>query len=74
MVPVKVNYKAFRVVWVIAHRGETQHPARPLPVAHGGIADGVRFVEFFSRQALIVKDGVLPLPAHEQGASIWLAG
>jgi hypothetical protein len=59
---------------VIAHRGKTPRPAGPLPAAHGGIADKTHFVEFFTRQELVAKDGVLPLPAHNQGASIWLMG
>jgi len=57
---------------VVAHRGAAPRPAAPLPVAHGGVPDGARFVEVFSGQALTVRDGALPLDAHPQGATIWL--
>jgi alpha-glucosidase len=59
-------------VLVIAHRGEQPRPAGPLPVAHGGIADGAHFVEFFTGQELVVTDGALPLPNYPQGATLWL--
>ncbi len=58
-------------VLIVAHRGETPRPAGPLPVAHGGIANGVRFVGFFTGREIIVKDGILPLPEHNQGATMW---
>jgi hypothetical protein len=58
-------------VLVVAHRGETSRPAGPLPVAHGGIADGTHFVEFFTRQKLVATNGVLPLPDQPQGATLW---
>lgn len=60
-------------ILVIAHRGERPYPAGPLPVAHGGIADGTRFVEFFSGQTCTVGDGTLALPALPQGATLWQA-
>ncbi len=56
---------------IIAHRAPTPRPARPLPVAHGGIANGTRFVEQFSGQEAIVQNGSLLLPALPQGATIW---
>ncbi len=58
-------------ILVIAHRSEKPRPERPLPVAHGGIPDGTRFVEFFSGQELFITQGALPLPAHLQGATLW---
>ncbi|MEJ2748081.1 MAG: alpha-amylase family glycosyl hydrolase, partial [Anaerolineae bacterium] len=60
-------------ILVIAHRGESPRPAHPLPVAHGGIADGTRFVELFSDVASTVANGALPLPELSQGAAIWQA-
>jgi hypothetical protein len=59
-------------ILVVAHRNETPRPAGPLPVAHGGIPDGACFVEHFSGQEAIVANGLLPLPAHPQGATLWL--
>ncbi len=58
---------------VVAHRAETPRLAGPLPVAHGSIPDGTRFVERFTGQERIVQDGVLPLPEQAQGASLWEA-
>ena len=58
---------------VVAHRGEQPRPAGPLLVAHGGIPDGTRFVEFFTGQELIVADGTLHLASHPQGATLWHA-
>ena len=56
---------------VIAHRGTTPRPATPLPVAHGGIADGSRFVERFSGQEAQVSGGALRVPELPQGATLW---
>ena len=56
---------------VVAHRGEQPRYAAPLTVAHGGIPDGARFVEFFTGQELVIAGGVLPLPDHPQGATLW---
>lgn len=61
---------AGRVI-VVAHRGETPRPAGSLTVAHGGIADGARFVEHFSQQEAVVVNGALPLPELPQGATLW---
>jgi alpha-glucosidase len=58
-------------VIVIAHRGSAPRPAEPLPVAHGGIPDGTRFVEHFSGVQVVVSGGMLPIPAQPQGASLW---
>jgi alpha-glucosidase len=60
-------------VLLVAHRGERPRPAGPLPVAHGGLADGVELVERFTGARAVVKDGALPLPAQPQGASAWVA-
>ena len=57
---------------VIAHRAAVPRPAGPLPVAQGGIAEGTRFVEFFSGQEATVQNGALPLPPLPQGATLWL--
>lgn len=59
-------------ILVIAQRAAAPRPAGPLPVAHGGIADGVRFVEHFSGQEVIVQDGALPLGELAQGATLWV--
>jgi alpha-glucosidase len=56
---------------VIAHRGAQPRPAEPLPVAHGGIEDGARFIEAFTGKHLHVESGCLPLDSHPQGASVW---
>ncbi len=58
-------------ILVIAQRGVALRPAGPLPVAHGGIPDGARFVEHFSGYEAVVSNGLLPLPELPQGASIW---
>ncbi len=59
-------------ILVVAHRDMNPRDESPLPVAQGGIANGCRFREFFSGQELVVTDGSLPLPAHPQGATIWI--
>ncbi|MCA9971341.1 MAG: hypothetical protein KC425_14045 [Anaerolineales bacterium] len=56
---------------VVAHRGARPRPAGPLPVAHGGTADGTPFVELFSGQRARVVGGALPLPEMAQGAGVW---
>jgi alpha-glucosidase len=58
-------------VIVVAHRGKTPRPARGLAVAHGGIPDGTRFVEFFSGRQAVVERGLLPIGEHPQGATLW---
>lgn len=47
-------------------------PAAALPVWHGGLPDGLRLHEHFSRQTVTVTDGCLPLPAQPIGATVWL--
>lgn len=56
---------------VVAHRGPQPRPAGPLPVAHGGIADGARFVEALTGKQSRVEGGCLLLDSHPQGATIW---
>lgn len=56
---------------VVAHRDAQPRPAGPLVVAHGGIADGTRFVERFSGVEALVQGGVLALPEQPQGATLW---
>jgi alpha-glucosidase len=63
---------AGRVI-VVAHRGERPRPAGSLPVAQGGLEDGVVLVERFSGARAVVVDGALPLPEQPQGASVWVA-
>ncbi len=58
-------------VLVVAQRSAQPRPAGPLPVAHGGVPDGARFVEYFTGQAAVVENGMLPLPELPQGASVW---
>ena len=55
---------------VIAHRAAAPRPAGALPVAHGGVADGTRFVDLTSGDTFTVRDGGLPLPPIAQGAVI----
>lgn len=57
-------------VIVIAHRAVEPRPAGPLPLAHGGIGDGLRFIDLASGDYLTVRDGALSLPRLEQGALI----
>ncbi|NDJ54211.1 MAG: maltodextrin glucosidase [Chloroflexi bacterium] len=57
---------------VLGHRAEVAREAGPLPVAHGGIADGTRFTEFLSGVEATVSEGGLTLAEHPQGASLWI--
>ncbi len=59
---------------VVAQRSPTPRPAGGIPLALAGVPDGVAFTEFFSGERRSVQDGMLMLPEHPQGASIWLAG
>ncbi|MEI2691826.1 MAG: hypothetical protein V9H69_19845 [Anaerolineae bacterium] len=54
-------------VLVVAHRGQQPRPAGPLPVAHGGIPDGVRFTELWSGTEAVTADGKLLLPEQSSG-------
>jgi alpha-glucosidase len=58
---------------VVAHRGAQPRPAGPLPVADGGLPDGLELVEAGSGRAAVVREGAFELPAQPQGASIWIA-
>lgn len=58
---------------IVAQRTPTPRPASGIPVALAGVPDGASFTEYFSGERLIVQEGMLPLPEHPQGASIWLA-
>lgn len=58
---------------IIAHRGAQPRPASPLPVAPGGVANGRRFVEFFTGQEAVVVNGALPLPQLAQGVMLWFS-
>lgn len=57
-------------VIVVAHRAEVPRPPDALPVSHGGIADGTRFVDVLSGDSFLVRDGSLWLPQLAQGAII----
>ncbi len=56
---------------LVAHRAADPRPPAPLPLAHGGVADGARFVDLSSGIELTVRDGALNLPRMEQGATLW---
>jgi alpha-glucosidase len=56
---------------VVANRSPQPRPAGPLPASHGGISDGARFVEYFTGQEALVRDGDLHLPDLPQGGGIW---
>ena len=58
-------------VLVIAHRSETPRLPSPLPIAHGGMANGTQFIEYFTGQRLLVQNGNLLLDTHPQGASLY---
>ena len=57
---------------IIAHRAETPRPASPLFIAHGDIADGTTFVEYFTDRQMVVENGRVHLPDHPQGATLWM--
>ncbi|WP_374688252.1 alpha-amylase family glycosyl hydrolase [Promineifilum sp.] len=57
-------------VLVFAHRAQEPRPAGAVPVAHGGIPNGARFVDLDSGAELAVADGALSLPQLERGALI----
>jgi alpha-glucosidase len=61
------------IIIVVARRGKETRPAGPVPVAHGGIADGIEFEELFTHQRVRVENGNLPLPALPPGAQVWRA-
>lgn len=61
-------------ILVVAHRGEQPRPAGPLPVADGGVPDGVEFVERLGGAGAVTRDGALPLPELPQGATLWVGG
>ncbi len=56
---------------VVAHRGTDPRPTGTLPVWHGGVPDGCRFIEHFSGHEAVVEQGALHLPELPQGATIW---
>ena len=64
---------AAQTLLVIAHRGTAARPAFPLPVAAGGIANGMAFSELFSGYRTRVEHGFLPLPELLPGAQIWIS-
>jgi alpha-glucosidase len=56
---------------VIGNRGPGERPAGPLPVAHGALHDGAKFIELFTGQRAVVSNGNLPLPSLPTGVQIW---
>ena len=55
---------------VFAHRGKEPRPAGPVPLAHGGVADGARFADLVTGAEYMVRDGMLQLPELPQGALV----
>ncbi len=55
----------------IAQRSPAGRPAGRLPVNQAGIPDGSRWVEFFSGQEAMVREGGLELPGLPQGGTLW---
>jgi alpha-glucosidase len=58
-------------ILVIANRSIHPRPAGPLPVAHAGIPEGTRFVEYFTNQEARVEGSAVQMPELPQGATIW---
>jgi alpha-glucosidase len=56
---------------VVGNRGPAIRPAGGLPVAHGGIPDGMIFTEIFSGAQAVVTNGHLPLAALPAGVQVW---
>jgi alpha-glucosidase len=55
----------------IAQRSAEARRAGPLPVAHAGIPNQTRFVEYFSGMEAVVENGSLPMPELSQGGTLW---
>jgi alpha-glucosidase len=55
---------------VVAHRSERPLQAKSLPVSHGGVIDGTRFVDPMSGIELETSGGELVIPRLDQGAMI----
>ncbi len=62
-----------QTILVVAQRGENERPSGAIPVAQGGIPDGMLFVELFTRQHALVERGMILLPALSQGAQVWIS-
>jgi len=60
-------------VIVVIVRGPDPRPAGPLPILHGAIPDGVRFVEALGGGTITSADGALELPTTPPGVAIWQA-
>jgi alpha-glucosidase len=58
-------------ILVVAQRSVNPRPAGALPIAHAGIPDETRFVEYFTGEEATVASGALHLPEHYQGATLW---
>jgi alpha-glucosidase len=57
---------------VVAQRGPAGHAAFPLPVANGGVPNGMEFSELFSGRRTRVENGFLPLPGLAPGVQVWV--
>jgi alpha-glucosidase len=58
---------------VVAQRGPARRAAAPIPVAHGGLPDGLVLRELFSGRQVSVAGGCLDLGALEPGAQVWVS-
>ena len=58
---------------VVAQRGPARRAAAPIPVAHGGLPDGLELQELFSARRATVIGGCLDLGALEPGAQVWVS-
>jgi alpha-glucosidase len=56
---------------VVAQRSAETRPSNSLSLAHGGIADGTRFLERFSGIERVVENGALAFPELPQGGTLW---
>ena len=63
---------AAQTLLVVAQRELAVRPAFPLPVANGGIPNGMEFTELFSGRRARVEHGFLPLPELPPGAQVWI--
>ncbi len=59
--------------WWWRTAGSEPRPAGPLPVADGGVPEGLSWSSVFTGRTAVVRDGALQLPEQPQGATIWVA-
>jgi alpha-glucosidase len=58
---------------VVVVAARDARPGRPIPVAHGAIADGTPFASALTGDRAVVANGCLPVPAMAAGIGIWVA-